>query len=127
MIPSSMGELSDSGGKGKGRKSAPSSGQPSGEAPLSVAMRAESSLKQLKQNPAITRHDPETDSRSKKIYHFWLKMEVEAKKGGVGSDEWTAMVDGALNEPVDGQALQASLDSLGEFICGCIPMPDCSL
>jgi hypothetical protein len=127
MIPSSTGELSDGGGKGKGKESAPSSGLPSGEAQRSVATRAESLLRQLKQNPGIIRHDPETDARSKEIYHFWLKVEVEAKKGGVGSDEWTAMVDGALNEPVDGQALQASLDSLGESICGCIPMPDCSL
>jgi hypothetical protein len=115
MLPSPADGTATS-AKGKGRQAdSGSSGRQSGEGQRSVATRAESLLKQLKYDPAIIRADPEADEAVKEMYTQWLQSVVDSKEDGLADKEWTDKVAGALSEPGDGQALQVTLDTLGEL------------
>jgi hypothetical protein len=112
MLPSSSATtITDAKGKGK-QADLNSSRRQSGDGQRSVATRAESLLKQLKYDPAIIKADPEADDGIKEMYAQWLESEVDAKAGGLGNKEWTDRVSSALSELGDGQALQATLDTL---------------
>jgi hypothetical protein len=118
MLPVPAGEYFGGAGKGKERESSTSSGWPSTETQRAVATRAESLLKQLKHNPEIIKHDPESDDVVRELYTSWVSTEVDTKQGGIEGEEWSAKVTLLLNEPGDGQALQASHDALGTLYPG---------
>jgi ABC-type transporter MlaC component len=127
MFPMPAGEFFEHSGKGKGKESSvPSSSQPSSDAQRAVATRAESLLKQLKRNPEIIKHDPESDDVVRELYATWVRTEVEAKSGGIEGEEWSTRVTSLLNEPGDGPALQASQDALGTLNSGLYVRPKVS-
>ncbi|KAI0344732.1 hypothetical protein BDW22DRAFT_1354877 [Trametopsis cervina] len=99
----------DSKGKGKAKGS---SDQSSAEGLRAVATRAEALLKQLKQDPEVIRADPEADERAAKLWKEWHGKEIEAKEGGIESPEWQSAVKVALADPVDGGALQKTMETL---------------
>ena len=105
--------LPSAGDQGKGKAREGSSGESAAETQLMVATRVEALLKQLKQNPAILRHDPEGDERVRDLYRSWARSDVD-EKGGVEGDEWTKRIAASLNEDEDGEVLRSSLESLGE-------------
>ena len=113
MLPSPTGDdWTDV--KGKGRDLSSPSGRPSGEARRAVATRAEALLKRLRHEPEIVKLDPEADDTVKETYAIWLKAEVEAKEGGIESQEWKSRIESALSVSNDGQALKTTFDALGE-------------
>jgi len=79
-----------------------------------VATRAESLLKQLRGNPEIIKIDPAIDS-SKESYLAWAD-DLEATGTGFGTKVWSERTAQALSDPNDGSVLQATLDTLGEFV-----------
>ena len=107
MLPSSS-DVTDAKGKGKQLEL--------GEAHRSVSTRAESLLKQLKYDPAVIRADPEAEETVKTLYLSWIEAEIDSKEGGVDNKEWMDKMTGALGEPGDGEALQATHDALGDAI-----------
>ena len=82
----------------------------------SVATRAESLLRRLKHDPAIARHDPGADEGLKELYSSWISSEVDPKDGGMDGEEWSAKSSALLNEPVSGEALKATRDTLGSLV-----------
>ena len=79
----------------------------------SVATRAEFLLRRLKRDPAIVRHDPEGDEGLKELYSSWISSEVDSKDGGMDGEEWSAKSSALLDEPVSGEALKATWETLG--------------
>lgn len=97
--------------KGKEVDSGPPSGRPSEDARRAVATRAESLLKQLRNNPEITKVDPAVDT-SNDAYLAWADTS-EASGEGFGTKAWGERIAGALSDPSDGTALQTTFDALG--------------
>ncbi|KAH9945664.1 hypothetical protein B0H21DRAFT_860657 [Amylocystis lapponica] len=115
MLPTGDGGAAVSGsGKGKERESSVASGsrRPAVDGLRAVATRAESLLKQLRHDPEVIKADPETDERARELYASWVEDEVDAKDGGINGAEWTEKIAAALNEAMDGPALQTTLDTL---------------
>lgn len=113
MLPSSS-EVTITDAKGKG-KQVDSSSRSSGEGHRSVATRADALLKQLKYDPAVIRADPEAEEGVKELYLNWISAEIDSKEGELDNKEWTDKTTSALSELGDGQALQETHDTLGEF------------
>lgn len=82
----------------------------------SVATRAEFLLRRLKYDPAIARVDPEADPGLKELYSTWTSSEVDSKDGGMDGEEWSTKSSALLNEPVSGEVLKATMDTLGSSI-----------
>lgn len=127
MLPAPS--TSDSKGKGKQSESPSSSGRPSGDTQRSAATRAQSLLKQLRYDPAVIRVDPETEEGVKQLYTTWLHDEIDSKDGGLKEQQWVDRTSSALNDSFDGQALQATHDSLGMLTLfpDIYPSPDARL
>lgn len=100
-------------GKGKERASSSSRG-PSADGLRAVATRAESLLKQLRHDPEVIRVDPEVDLRAKELYDVWIRDVLNSKEGGISGEEWNTAFQKALDDPVDGQGLKSTRDTLGE-------------
>jgi hypothetical protein len=81
----------------------------------SVATRAEFLLRRLKHDPAIIRHDPESDASLKELYSTWISSHVDAKDGGMDGEAWSAKSSALLDDPVAGEALKDTQDTLGSF------------
>ena len=114
MLPSSSAvTITDAKGKGK---QVDSSGRSSGEGHRSVATRADALLKQLKYDPAVIRADPEAEEGVKESYLIWISAEIDSKEGGLDNKEWVDKMTNALGELGDGEALQETHDTLGEFV-----------
>jgi hypothetical protein len=79
----------------------------------SVATRAEFLLRRLKHDPAIIRHDPETDASLKELYSTWISSEVDSKDGGIDGEAWSAKSSALLDDPVAGEPLKDTRDTLG--------------
>ncbi|KAF8840530.1 hypothetical protein BDN67DRAFT_968500 [Paxillus ammoniavirescens] len=101
---------SSSKGKGKETDSGPSSRRQSEDSRRAVATRAESLLKQLRSNPEIIKIDPAIDT-SNEAYLAWAEAS-EASGEGFGTQVWSERVAEALSDPLDGAALQGTLDTL---------------
>ncbi|KIJ19051.1 hypothetical protein PAXINDRAFT_109569 [Paxillus involutus ATCC 200175] len=101
---------SSSKGKGKETDSGPSSRRQSEDSRRAVATRAESLLKQLRSNPEIIKIDPAIDTSSE-AYSAWAEAS-EASGEGFGTQVWSERVAEALSDPLDGAALQNTLDTL---------------
>jgi hypothetical protein len=109
----SLPESSDSTPPEKGQRPELKSQQGSTD---SVATRAEFLLRRLKHDPAIIRHDPEADEGLKELYSSWISSEVDSKDGGMDGEEWSAKSLALLDEPVSGEPLKATLDTLGLLV-----------
>ena len=109
MLPE-MGTSVGSDAKGKGKERL---GRSNAEGLRAVATRAEALLKQLKHDPAILSVNPEADEKASQMWQEWLKAEVDTTEEGIDSKQWQEARDAALNDPVDGAALKATLDTLG--------------
>ena len=97
--------------KGKGKEvDAGPSGRSSEDA-RRAGTRAESLLKQLKSNPEIIKLDPAVDT-SREGYLAWADASQESGEG-FGTKAWRKRIAEALSDPLDGAALQATLDALG--------------
>lgn len=92
--------------KGKARE------QQSAEGLRAVATRAEALLKQIKHDPAVLSVNPEADERAKQMWDEWLKAEVDNEEAGLESEQWKKAKEDALNDPVDGEALKKTMDTL---------------
>lgn len=106
--------------KGKGKEREASSSSSSGRPPVdtlgAVATRAESMLKQLRHDPAVIKVDPNDDESVREIYTNWLATEAASEDRGLGTTAWENKVERALADPVDGSALKATLDTLGQLL-----------
>ncbi|KAI0074383.1 hypothetical protein K474DRAFT_1626034 [Panus rudis PR-1116 ss-1] len=99
--------------KGKGKDTdSTSSGRPSTDGLRAVATRAEALLKQLRHNPDVLKVDPESDEKTKAAYEVWIQNNVSSKEGGISGAEWSGVIEKALSDPIDGQALRATRDTL---------------
>ncbi|KIK97134.1 hypothetical protein PAXRUDRAFT_825264 [Paxillus rubicundulus Ve08.2h10] len=101
---------SSSKGKGKESDSGPSSRRQLEDSRRAVATRAESLLKQLRSNAEIIKLDPAIDT-SNEAYLAWAEAS-EASGEGFGTQVWSERVAEALSDPLDGTALQSTLDTL---------------
>ncbi|KAF9222700.1 hypothetical protein BS17DRAFT_707797 [Gyrodon lividus] len=101
---------STSKGKGKETDSGSSSRRQSEDSRRAVATRAESLLKQLRSNPEIIKVDPARET-SEDAYLAWAEAS-EASGEGFGTKAWSERVAEALSDPLDGAALQGTLDIL---------------
>lgn len=110
MLPEMNTAPAAGGAKGKEKEKDEKS---SAEGLRAVATRAEALLKQLKHDPEVIKADPEAEERAAQMWKEWFSKEVEPKEGGIDSAEWEAAVKAALADPVDGAALQKTMDSLG--------------
>lgn len=108
----SLPELSDSTVADKGQRSEL---RAQGSTDL-VASRAAVLLLRLKHDPAIVRHDPEADAGLRELYSTWICSGVDSKEGGMDGEEWSAKSSALLDEPVSGEALKATLDTLGSSV-----------
>lgn len=112
MLPDiSVGGGAQEKGKGKERQSAAASA----EGLRAVATRAEALLKQLKHDPEVIRVDPEADEKVAQMWNEWVEAEVDTAEEGIRSKQWEEAREAALNEPVDGEALKNTLDTLGAY------------
>lgn len=111
MLPEMASTPSDTNGKGKERRSGDS--RASAEGLRAVATRAEALLKQLKHDPAVLSVNPEADERAKQMWDEWLSMEVNNMEAGLESELWKDAKEAALSDPVDGEALKNTMDTLG--------------
>jgi hypothetical protein len=114
MMPS---DWNGSNFKGKEKENGSSADRTSGEAQRAVATRAESLRKRLKHDPEIIKLDPAADEVVKATYEAWVKEEVATKEGGIEGKYWKTKATDVLSEPMDGQALRATQDTLGESEC----------
>jgi hypothetical protein len=83
------------------------------EARKAVATRAQALLRRLRCDPEVLRVDPEADANVKELYLAWLEHDVKGKQGGIEGKEWKDKTDKALQDPSDGEALKATLETLG--------------
>lgn len=110
MLPEfSAGGGEETSEKGKGKAGKVSSA----EGLRAVATRAEALLKQLKHDPEVIRVDPEAEERAAQMWNEWKKTEVESTEKGIHSERWESAVAAALGDPVDGEALKKTMDTLG--------------
>jgi hypothetical protein len=99
--------------KGKGKET---DGRSSAEGLRAVATRAETLLKQLKHDPAILSVNPEADERASQMWNEWLRTEVNTAEDGMNGKQWQEARDAALSDPVDGEALQTTMNALGMIL-----------
>lgn len=102
MLPDPPETIADSSGKGKGKASVQHA----------VATRAEALLKRLKHEPDILRHNLEADEGVKASYIEWLAAEVTVEESGMSATKWATKIKANANDTQDGQALQATLNTL---------------
>jgi len=110
MLPSEPGVEGSDESAAKDGGDHMTSGQ-AAETQRAVATRAEALLRRLKHDPAIIRHDPESDEALSDYYYKWLSQEVDAK-GGIDGPHWSQTAIELLEEPNDGPALKQTLDTL---------------
>lgn len=79
-----------------------------------VSTRAEALLRRLKRDPDIIKHDPEADGEVRAQFEEWVLVEVNSKDGGLDGPLWKKAMEDVLGEPVDGEALKATHDTLGK-------------
>ncbi|KAF9232274.1 hypothetical protein BU15DRAFT_55191 [Melanogaster broomeanus] len=101
---------SSSKGKAKETDSGPSSRRQSEDYRRAVSTRAESLLKQLRSNPEIIKVDPAVDT-SQDAYLAWADAS-ETSGEGFGTKAWSERIAEALSDPLDGAALQDTLEAL---------------
>ncbi|KAH9942322.1 uncharacterized protein BXZ73DRAFT_97735 [Epithele typhae] len=100
-------------GKGKEReKEVGGSGRPSVDTLRAVATRAESMLKQLRHDPEVIKADPTEDGNVREMHATWLATEAASEDRGLGTSAWENKVARAFADPVDGDALKATMDAL---------------
>lgn len=98
------------------KRNSDSTTRDAGETYRAVATRAEALLKRLKHDPSILRHDPESEPNLKEQYMKWLESYVDVNEGGITGEVWTTKINEALEDPVDGNALQTVQVQLGALI-----------
>ncbi|KAM5533340.1 hypothetical protein V8D89_013014 [Ganoderma adspersum] len=104
----------NSSGKGKERETPGSatSLRPSVDSLRAVATRAESMLKQLRHDPEVIKADPKDDANVRDMYTNWLTAEAASEDRGLGTTAWQNKIERALADPMDGAALNATMDTL---------------
>jgi len=112
MLPAVGASPASSKEKGKQREGSFSSGRKSAEGLRAVATRAEALLKQLRHDPAVIKVDPEADETVKEIYDTWVRDFVSSRDSGILGVEWTTAAEKAVQDPIDGEALKSTRDSL---------------
>jgi len=112
MLPDVGTSTSGAVEKGKGKERESQEGRASTEGLRAVATRAEALLKQLRHDPNIIKVDPQADERVAPMWDDWLKKEVEEKEDGIQGEHWRLAIQKALEDPVDGSALQKTMDTL---------------
>lgn len=110
MLPDAAGASADAPARGKGKGKATAE---DAEAQRAVVTRAESLLKQVRQNPDILKHDPAAEGPARELYLRWVEAEVTGKDDGIDGDEWRGRIAGALHEAGSGETLQTTHDALG--------------
>ncbi|KAF9485931.1 hypothetical protein BDN70DRAFT_988274 [Pholiota conissans] len=104
MLPSAEGSRRASTSSRHGGSSGGGTGS-SLETQSAVATRAEALLRRLAREPDIVRHDPEAEEGVRERYHAWRAAEVDANEGGVEGVDWTARIEKAREDAVDGAAV----------------------
>jgi hypothetical protein len=112
MMDLALGSGFDAESKGKGKDVNWSSPQ---EAQKAVATRAQALLRRLKHDPQVLKADPAAEADLKVTYAAWIEKEITAKQDGIKSPEWTEKIVEALQDEVDGDALNNTMDELGMF------------
>ncbi len=121
MLPTMSGTASPAPAAGsnisKGKEREPpdsaASARPSVDTLRAVATRAESMLKQLRHDPEVIKADPKEDANVRDMHANWLATEAASEDRGLGTTPWQNKIERALADPVDGAALQATMDTLG--------------
>lgn len=105
--------LTGTGGDGKGKDREVDWASPQ-EAQKAVATRAQALIHRIKHDPEVLKVNPADDAALKVGYDAWVEKEVQSKPDGIKSSEWTDKIVEALQDDVDGDALNNTMDELGK-------------
>jgi hypothetical protein len=109
-------------GKEKESQSQSQSYSTTAEVQTALATRTQALLRKLKHDPNVIRADPADEQDLKDMYKAWVESEITAKQDGIRSPEWTEKIVAALQDDMDGDALNNTMDELGTLMhynCGC--------